>query len=159
MFHWIPPMWHNGGRGLLIAFAFFGGSLVLLGTALISTMCQDATYAPLENHNPQRVLNPVVEQGGTLSIDALKCNHSSRDVPVEGVSYFREQESRALVKYRDGFGVRPPGCRTFHYENPIPVDLPPGVWRIEGVEVAREGDEEQREPWYTADFVVVARGT
>jgi hypothetical protein len=152
----LRQLWGNGSRSLILAVAFAVGSgLLLTSIILLSIFFRPSPYEPLENVNPQRVLTPVVFTNATVTIEGTKCNRTGKDIGVEGNSFWREKHTNQLVPYRSGgTGVRPPGCETRTFVNPLP-DLPEGTWRLEGIDVARSGTKVQQEPWYSDWFAVL----
>jgi len=152
----IKAMYANGGRGLLIANAYFLGGLFILSAAILyALVSHDEPYKPLRNISPQTVLTPVVVQGGTLIVEAYKCNDSDEPVSVSGISSWRNLDTREIIIRNINNGaVRDPGCPLLHFENRVPIDLPPGRYHLEGVETVLEGERVQREAWRTEEFVV-----
>lgn len=155
----IKEMWANGGKPLVLASIYFFGGLFILAAAIVFTLFnRDADYSPLNYKNPQAVLSPVVQQGGTLIVDAYKCNDTDKPVAVEGASYWRNLDTQELtLKSATAGAIRDPGCPLLHYENAVPADLPPGRYQLEGVEKTLDGNRVQGAAWRTEEFVVIER--
>src|SRR3990167_261201 len=77
----VRTLWLNGGKALLLSSAAVMGSIILLAAAL-----GVAWFTP----------TPIVEQGGTVTVEALKCNDSDEDVAVEGWSWFKNHDTQAI---------------------------------------------------------------
>ena len=146
-----------------IFFSLLGaGGLYLVGTvALVYAVVHRGAeeFAPLDYASPQRVINPVVRPGEKLIVEAYKCNRADHPISVQaidGAPIIRNLDTQELIP-RPGVRldayVREPGCPLLHFENPLP-DLAPGRYRLEGVEVATEGEKVQREAWSTQEFCV-----
>lgn len=157
----IHRMWHNGTKGLLIAFAGLLTSVLLfVGVSLFALERWRAkdSFAPLDYPSPQRVINPIVRPGETVNVEGYKCNNEDHPIAVQaidGAPLLRSLDTQALIPRpgpRLDAYVRQPGCPLLKFANPLPADLPPGNYRIEGVEVATEGSKEQREAWFTEPF-------
>lgn len=133
------------------------GALYVVTTIVIivaAVSWQTDHFDPLRNPSPQRVENRVVKQGGVLIVYATKCNDTDEPVAIQSTAVFRHIVNRNVVPYREGFGARDPGCKDFRYENQIPVDLPVGEWRVEGIDITRRGAQVQQEAWYSDPFEV-----
>jgi hypothetical protein len=141
--------WGNGQRELLISSFLFFAAILVLVAVLVNNLTNEGPYRPIEDINPQTVVRVTQD---FVEVHAVKCNKSDRDVAVEGRAYFRNVETQELILVREGGGIRKPGCETIRFVNRIPAGITAGRWRIEGVEIARAGTEEQREPWYTEPF-------
>lgn len=108
---------------------------------------------------PQTVMTTgPIHPGDAVEITGTKC--MNREFPTEGRStWVRLSPSRVLRPKSGGnIVVRPKGCTTATYENALPDDISPGVWRIEGINTAFIGPWRQDVPWYTEPFTVT-RGT
>ena len=121
---------------------------------LVATF-KDDPFHPLDNPVPQLVTSPVVHQGGDVLVTATKCNRAKEDVAFISKAYYRNLATRELTLFRSGEGAREPGCKTIDYVNPVPPDLPIGVYQIEGVDTAVQGTQVQREPFRTQPFEVI----
>lgn len=157
--HFLKTLWGNGGKALILAALGAAAAMIIVSVAIVRRhYSTPGEFAPLEYISPQTIDNPglMVTQGGSLLVTAVKCNHSSEDVGVDGRSYWRNLDTGDLVpKSAVSGAVRPPGCPTLHYANLVPIDLPPGRYQLEGVEVADSDDGRvQREAWHTETFVV-----
>lgn len=158
-FQWLHHAWNNGERALILATAYLVGASALLVSVILFSFCsREDEFSPLRNVVPQDVPIHTAVPGGTLTVNAVKCNDSNKAVGVEGSVFLRNRDNPAiLVAIRErGMVVREPGCVTKQYKNPIPFDVPPGRYRLEGVDITRAGDKEQREPWWTEDFLILA---
>lgn len=155
---WLRHAWNNGERALILATVYMVGASALLVSVILLSFCsQDPEFSPLRNVVPQDVPIRTVSPGGVLVVNATKCNDSDRAVGIESSVFIRNREDPALlfaIRER-GVVVREPGCVTKQYRNPIPLEIPPGRYRIEGVDITRAGDKVQQEPWFTEDFIVL----
>ncbi len=157
----IRKMWGNGGRHLLIAFLGLLASALLFATISIYALfvLRDAQFSPLPDTSPQLVAEESVAQGGVIHVTAVKCNDSDDATVFDYATVWRRKSDRfAISRTADTNIVRESGCETIVFENKIPSDLPPGVWRIEGTEVARTGAGTQVVGWYTEWFQVTVAG-
>lgn len=141
-------------HGTVIAMFTLAAAFLILSIVLVVRTVTADEFAPLDNPSPQRVENPVVKQGDVLIVFAQKCNRTSEPVAIESTAVFRNIDNRDAVPFREGFGARDSGCTDLRYENPIPIDLPPGKWRVEGIDIARHGQDVQQEAWFTDEFAV-----
>lgn len=141
-------------RGLALGIALVAVIFLIVPTVLLVRELNRSTFEPLHTPSPQRVENHEVRAGDVLVVHAEKCNHTDEPVAIESLAIFRNLDNRDAVPYREGFGARDPGCTKLRYENQIPPDLPPGNWRVEGIDIARRGEDVQQEPWYTEPFEV-----
>jgi hypothetical protein len=153
-------MFNNGGRALLIAFVYFIGAISVLGVVLLfGILGGNDSFAPLENQNPQRLIGPTtIEPGGVITNESIKCNVSDQAVSYDSQSFLQGVTDRKVrIKTAEADGViRPPGCTTAIFKHTVPEDLPPGVYRYEGTEVARSAhNETQVAAWLTDPFTVV----
>lgn len=132
-------------------------AVVVVGFVYVQ-LAQPFAFRPLRNVSPQTIGSPVVARGQALHVTATKCNDSSADVAIKGSSWWirLDPPPRQVVLHQDGGGIRSPGCRTFEFDNVVPPTLPLGTWRLEGIEIARSGSQEQQEGWFTEPFEVVA---
>ena len=153
-------LWNNGGKALLIAAGGFAASIVILaGAGAYHIVTRPASFAPLRNVNPQQVATPLVEQGGFVDVTGTLCNDAKEGIGFDSRVWIRKVDTGALIPYAVRLAiVRIPGCETRHFHNPVPADLPPGIYRLEGVDTAYSDDGRiQREPWFTQPFQVVPR--
>lgn len=158
-FGWIHHAWNNGERALILATAYLVAASGLLVSAIIFSVCSgDSGYSPLYNVVPQSISVKTAVPGSVVNVHAVKCNNSDRAVGIEGSVFLRDRNNPSvLIVIRErGIAVREPGCLSLIYRNPLPLDVPPGRYRFEGIDVVRSGDQVQQEPWYTEDFIVLA---
>lgn len=95
--------------------------------------------------------------GEPLEVAATKCVVGDDEVVVTGqFVWVTTGPQRRVVFGMEGNGIRAPGCVDFHFFNDMPPAITPGMWRIEGFDMARAGTREQRKAWRTEDFRVVA---
>lgn len=122
-------------------------------------------FAPLRYPSPQIVQTDeplengldAVFEGGSIRVKGEKCNDSKEDIAVSGHSWWVRREPRVMVPFRQGTGIRQPGCESINYVNQLPPEVTEGVWRLEGREEAVSGSRRQAEGWYTQWFVVKKR--
>ncbi len=154
----IRKMLANGGRWLIIANFYFACAIAALVTVVVFTQCTVEPYGPLDNKNPQAVENKIVEQGGVLLATGTKCNRSDETLTVSSESWFQsiDHPTRRVTRSEIHSVIRLPGCVTRTFANPIPRDLPTGLWQIQASEVARSSNNEtQSTGWATETFEVV----
>ncbi len=125
-------------------------------------------YAPLYGYtDPQQVQGvefsedglPVYSPGDFVHVAATKCNALEYAIPVEGkLGLARVGEGNRIVRdyITAGSGIRESGCQQFDWDNPLPLDLPPGIWRFEGIETATSptGEKIQAVPLISEPFRV-----
>lgn len=152
----------NGGRWLLLANSYFIAAVSILVLVLvIQRVTSVDDFAPLRNENPQPLVGTaVVAPGGIIRNESVKCNDTDDAVAYDSRSYLQgvsDRTVRYVTAVADGL-VRPPGCTEAVFNHEIPDDLPPGVYRYEGIEIARSSDNRtQIEPWFTETFEVTGR--
>ena len=151
-------MWSNGSRSLLIALLIFLAAALGFGIMTLAVVFyRPSEYKPLHNENPQTVENTTVVQGTFVVVTGTKCVRGDEAVALDSRSHFINVNDRTkIVTYLvvDG-AVRQPGCLTRTFMNPLPPEVTPGRWIIEGEEIARKGTSVQTEPWFTEVFTVV----
>lgn len=155
-------LYSNGSKAMVIACVFaIGSGLFLTGAVIFSVALKPDRYAPILNTNPQQVTGPrVVAQGGVIEVTGTKCNTTDEAISITSESWFQRIDDRTQRVPRQPLrsAVREPGCRTTVYRNPIPDDLPPGTYQIQGSEVARSiYNQVQSTGWYSTEFTVVER--
>ncbi len=141
------------------------GAVYLLGSIVLVigvTRYRDSkSFAPLDYKSPQHVLNPIVHPGDKLIVEAYKCNTSDKPVAVSPPStgtntIIRNLDTNELIpsgQPRIDVAVRDPGCPLLHFENTLPP-LAPGRYWSEGIDLATEGVNVQRQAWHTEPFEV-----
>lgn len=105
---------------------------------------------------PQRVVIRTVEQGGDVIVRSTKC----MDLPhtITGISFWVTVDGPFDRRpYSTGGAYREAGCRNFEYRNTLPADIPPGRWRLQGIDTAHVGPFTQDVVWYTEDFTVTEK--
>ena len=148
--------WSNGGKRLILMSSLTFMVIAALNVSLaFRVFLHDS--ASLENRNPQTVLTPVVQPGGQLLVRGTKCSHASAPVVVTGVQVLEKLDGTGRgVLYAENAGIREPGCRTREFANLIPTTLPPGRWRLVGVETAAlPNGRTESATWHTEPFEVV----
>lgn len=155
MFETERKMLSNGGRPLIASTLFLFGALALLGTALVyGLLVRDDPYHPLEDRSPAHVLSPVVGPQGPLLQEIVRCNHSDGPIAIQTILSVRNIETRELKLIMENYAVRDwHGCVLRASSFVLPA-LAPGMYRMEGVIIAQEGDQRQQEPWVSEPFVV-----
>lgn len=138
-------------------------AIVVLMIGWIFYTVTDSTWNPMSGAgytSPQVVAEESVPQGGTVHVTATKC--VSEDVGAYGqLNLVRISPSPTLfVDYgglRSG-GTKTRGCLTRAFSNILPADLPPGVWKIVGIDtvVQLTGSKDAKRTWETAPFTVTA---
>lgn len=134
-----------------------GPTLILITLVFIWVQfARPFDWKPLSYVNPQEPLVSSIHAGGAIPIRGTKCNDTDGAVSVSGKVYLVRLEPRTPKLVHEGEAVRPPGCTTATWDNPIPADTAPGAYRFEGIEVAEDGERVQRGAWYSDPFGVVA---
>lgn len=146
----------------VIQIALMVGLVVLL-IFVYSTIAQIQT-APLNVFSvdvPQHLLNgDTFHPGDTVTVRVRKCNLVGHPISVDGVSFFTEAAPTIRKLPRSattGTVWGPLECKDAPFDNVLPMDLPPGQWRIEGTNTAHDEGREQIAPWYTDYFTVIAK--
>jgi hypothetical protein len=125
-------------------------TLVLLGIAIVLNVMavawwmflRDRPYDPLGRYPVQTVESHQVSIDGRVAVTGVKSNDSDETVHVVGELRWQSlQPPGTLYLVAVGVAERPPGCTTYHYQNPIPepviADIMDGgstVWQITGTE-------------------------
>lgn len=149
--------WSKGGRRLIAV-----SVLSLIGIAVANAVLLGVLFSPgegpLHYTNPQKVLTPVVPYQGELVTVGTKCNDLDTGVPIASTQVFdRLDEGRfpRSVFFRNTAAVRVPGCETTEFRTTLPPTLPPGRWRLVGINVVvASTGERQTLSWYTEPFEV-----
>lgn len=122
--------------------------------------------------NPQRVVESVVPMGGSIHVEAVKCNISDQPASVVGEAHWRriDDEAETLVPYLSGSRTFYPadstdpaaleggwidGCLRTEFENILSPEVGPGVWILEGQDCAYSNNEKDCVGWRTESFIVV----
>ena len=125
-------------------------------------------YEPLGDYPVQVVhsrlpgiAGPAAVAGGIVEIEGTKCVDVDRPIPVQGRSVWISRDHRAprLIMQGPGTGattIRQPGCTTVRFQNRLPADMQPGLWRLEGTDTAKQGRQRQVKGYWSQDFTVVA---
>ena len=84
------------------------------------------TPDPVFNYPLQRVLSsvggrPGVRLGADLTVRGTKCNTTGHPIPVSGTtSWVSVDPPGSVIETARGNAVRPPGCVTREFANPVP---------------------------------------
>ena len=161
-------MWRagNGSRKLFLAYVLFlAAALVLVASIFVVWAGTEDPWDPLGNYPQQKITGSRVlsiAAGDKLAVTATKC--ADEQVTVTGVSRWQSVEPPGtIVLVSSGTAVRPKGCTTLDYANPIPRAIAeiveaggPTRWVISGTETPiRDGKQGVPRAWQTEPFQVV----
>ncbi len=164
---------HNRGLSTSVAIATAAMILALLaiGVAFISPdwLTSPGEYDVIGNYVlPQPVLETKIEQGGVVQTGpVVKCNLTDEVVTTTGELHFRRiDDGGTIVPGFEGSGSFAPGCygnteenKLRFFDNVLPPGVVPGLWIVEGSDVATASDgREDVEIWFTQQFEVVEVG-
>lgn len=153
---------------MTVLLVFYGSvALFSLAASLYGIFRVATVFEPLGDYPIQRVTNrlpghdgPALYVGELLLVTAVKCSTAKEPVGSSGALYIARRGVGTLREFyliSTGAGIREPGCTTFNYRNTMPAEIVPGLWRLEGQEVAREGSQVQVKTYVSEDFLVVER--
>ena len=122
----------------------------------LAVLVQPGHWRPMSYVNPQVVGADTVRAGWPIRVIGTKCNNTHDAIAVRGSTYLVLMDPRTPRLLAKSEAIRSPGCTTSNWDNPIPIDTPPGEYRLEGIEIAEDGANVQRGAWYSESFEVVA---
>jgi hypothetical protein len=156
--------------GVVVLLAVWAGSLI--------EGVRHPVWAPLGNYPVQRVGNrdgsgdvPSVYIDGILRVHGIKCNDSKSPVPVRGTQeWVSVQPPGSIIPTSRGTAIRPPGCSSKDYDNPIPVEVQTRTkamwangavnvsWYISGSDTPYDETGKRvgvEVPWQTENFLIL----
>lgn len=127
---------------LIIAVSLAVGLAFAAGALLIG---DKPPANPLKSPSPEQIINSKdsYKPGDVITVLGTKCNTSKDALFITGVSYYERQEvsgpgSQVGNKNNGGREISP-GCQTLEFPHTLPIELTPGVWRLEGTDCTATG--------------------
>lgn len=136
---------------MLRILAVFGTVSVLI---FVYGMFFEPPYIRYQNL-PFPVATPV-EQGRTVPIIIERCNDSKNERVYMSARTLVNTDNGVSVQLPEATVSLKPGCdRTISRSVTVPIETPPGNYRIEGEAIAQGLVRKQRVDWYTEQFQVI----
>lgn len=148
---------------LAIAALFFFSSVFILAAVSIWTWADKTAPAGiLGDYDEARIQStvlgiegPAAEERGPLLVAQTRCINSSSVIQVEvSVGFRRIDDTPKQVSFLDRvIQSRAPGCNFTITTYPLPPEVTPGLWRVEGISRAISTSELRY--WASEPFKVV----
>ncbi len=153
----------NVSLGLALATIFFAAAVLFATFSYVLIRFAPDDNTVLGPYAEAKVLStvaghpgPAVLEAGDLSVGQERCIESDEFVKVEVTIYFRREGEGTpqLVPFLERAPqTRAPGCNFAIFPLPLPPNVGPGMWRVEGISRSPETSEVRY--WSSEVFAVV----
>ncbi len=157
--------WQNGGKGLVMATAFFAFATLVAAAVLLVTWLwpSEPIFAPLSvsdvtiNSRVGGVDGPAVRAGGHYNGTLTICNSDGEPQTITFIIQF--ERLTEPIHFVPGGSIEfpvDPGCATLTGDSaPLPAEVNDGLWRESTAAVVQRGDQKQTVSFVSDPFEVI----